>query len=466
MMADEPRAQWNTRIGFVLAAMGSAIGFGSIARFPMNAANNGGAAFILLYAVIMLLVGVPMMISEFSLGRTAQSNTVGTFQKLTGNPKTGWRAAGMFYWILAAFFLSWYAVIAGWVFRYVFASATGAYFDDPGAYFASAQEGPQALFWMAAVMGFTLLAMLSVISKGIERLNLVMMPALFVIVVGLVIYAATLDNVAAGYEFYLKPQWNAVTLGVVTAAVGQAFFSLSLGQGAMMTYASYLPKSASLARNSLMISISTLTFAFISGLLIFPLLSSFNLLDTGQAGLGLIFGPLTQAFSSMGSPLGNIVGTLFFLGTFFAGFTSAVSLVEPAISYVTEAHKVSRKRAAVLICLAIYTAGIAVAFSVKLLDFEGGVLTDVAVIIGVLLIALYVGWFSPKAKARARLDSGDEGPRLGWYVYPLVRYVMPVVLSVLLFFALMGTPCFLSGGGASEGLVELVFGADILGCAG
>ncbi len=458
------RAQWNTRVGFILAAMGSAIGFGSIARFPMNTANNGGAAFIILYAVIMLLFGVPMMISEFSIGRSAQSNTVGAFKKLENNPKTRWRRAGIFYFCLAAFFLSWYSIAAGWVLRYVFASATGAYFDDPGTYFADAAEGPSTLFWHFAVMSLTLLGVLGVVSKGIERINLVMMPTLFAIVAGLVAYALTLDGAGSGYSFYLKPDWSAVSVAVVTAALGQAFFSLSLGQGAMMTYASYLPREVSLARSALTIAGSTLIFAFTCGLMIFPMLAAFGLLDSGAAGLGLIFGPLSQAFATMGQPLGNIVGTLFFSGVFFAAFTSAVSLVEPAIAYVTDEHKVSRKRAAVLVCAITYTAGIAVAFSTPLLDFEGGPITDAAVIIGGLMIALYVGWFSPAAVSRARMDEGTEGPRLSWYAYRVARYVMPGVLASLLVFTLIGTPCALSGDAASEGVIEQISGAEIMGC--
>jgi len=463
-MTDAPRAQWNSRIGFVLAAMGSAIGFGSMARFPMNAANNGGAAFILLYAGIMLLIGVPMMVSEFSVGRSAQSNTVGAFKRLTGDRRTPWRAAGVFYFVLAAFFLSWYSIAAGWVLRYVFASATGAYFDDPTAYFTAAQEGPWTLFWHLGVMALTLVAVLGVVSKGIERLNLVLMPALFVIVLFLAIYAATRTGVAEGYSFYLKPDFGAVTLSVVIAAVGQAFFSLSLGQGAMMTYASYLPKSASLARNALTIAMSTLGFAFVCGLMIFPLLSSFGLLGTGKAGLELIFGPLSQAFAAMGSPLGNILGTLFFLATFFAAFTSAVSLVEPAIAYVTDEHRVSRRRAAVLVCALVYAAGIAVAFSIDLLNFEGGLITDAAVILGGLLVSLYVGWRTPAALARARMDEGDEGPRLAKVFHPIVRYVMPGILTALLFFTLLGTPCGLSGGSGASGLVEQLAGTGVLGC--
>lgn len=463
---EAPRAQWATGIGFILAAMGAAIGFGSISRFPMNVANNGGAAFLLLYGIIMLVVGIPMLIAEFSIGRDAQSNTVGAFRKLTDNPRTKWRVAGVLFFLIGAYFMSWYSVAAGWVLRYIFASASGAYFDQPGGYLFDVVEGPDALFWHAMVMILTTIIVVGNIAKGIERLNLVLMPILFTMIIGLVIYAATLPGGAAGYEFYLKPDFSRLSVPVFSAAVGQAFFSLGVGIGSMMIYASYLPRRASLAKNAAIISVSTLIFATICGLMIFPMLSSFGLLGSGAAGFDLIFGPLAQAFASLGMPWGPIVGTLFFSATFFAAFTSAVALTEPAIAYVTEEHGVDRRRAAILVCALVYVFGIFAALSSSLLALEGGAITDMLVILGGLLIALYVGWWSPAAKARARMDESDEGWKLSAFVYPIVKYAMPVILGVLLVFTILGTPCGLSGGAAAGGLVDALFGVDVIGCDG
>lgn len=456
------RSQWATGIGFLLAAIGAAIGFGSISRFPMNAANNGGAAFVLLYAIVMLVVGIPMLIAEFSIGREAQKNVVGAFDVLDQKPRSRWRLAGLFFFLVGAFFLSWYSVVSGWVLRYIFASTTGAYFDDPPSYQFEMLEGPDALVWHAVMMLLTFIVLTTSVSKGIERLNLVLMPLLFAIVIGIAIYAATLPNVADGYAFYLRPDFSKLNVGVFAAVIGQTFFSLGVGIGSMMTYASYLPKHTSVARSAILIAVSTLVFAFICGLMVFPLLSTFGFLGTGAAGLDLIFGPLAMAFAQMGAPLGLILGALFFLATFFAAFTSAVALAEPAIAYVVEEHGVTRRRAAALVCLLIYIGGIGVAFSARLLSLEGGSLTDAAVILGGLLIALYVGWWSPRAKARARMDDG-RGLKLGWFVYPVVRYVMPAVLGVLLVFSLLGTPCFL-GGAASGSLMAQLFGIPVLGC--
>lgn len=456
----EGRGQWATGIGFILAAMGSAIGFGSISRFPMNVANNGGAAFLIIYAIVMLVIGIPMLIAEFSMGRTAQKNVVGAFDVLENKLRSRWRFAGIFFFLLAAFFLSWYAVISGWVLRYVFAAATGGYAADPAAYQFETLEGPDALVWHFAVMALTFFVLTGKVSKGIERLNLVLMPALFLIIAGLVIYAATLPNVAAGYVFYLKPDFSSFSIGLFAAVIGQTFFSLGVGMGAMMTYASYLPREASLAKNATIIALSTLGFAFMAGLMLFPLLSTFGLLGTGAAGLDLIFGPMAQAFVQMGAPLGLILGTLFFVATFFAAFTSVVSLAEPGIAYVVEEWNVDRRRAALLVCAGIYTLGIIAALSSDVLAFEGGPFVDMLLLAGGLLVALYVGWRTPAAAARERI-----GP-LAWFVLPIVRYAMPAILVTLLTFAIFGTPCFLTSGAPGGGLVAQVFGARALGCSG
>lgn len=467
------RSGFGTRIGFILAAIGSAVGFGSIARFPMNAANNGGAMFLLMYLGIMLLIGIPMMVAEFSLGRSAQKNTVGAFGVLTGDPKTKWRYSGFLFFILAAFILSYYGILTGWTLRYIFGSFTGAYFADSDAYFARTAEGPVALLWFAIVMVLVCFTLFGRISKGIEKVNFIMMPTLFAIIIGLAIYAATLPNVGPGYSYYLTPDLTAFTLPVFTAAVGQAFFSLSLAQGAMMTYSSYIPKSTSLASNAAMVSGSTLTFATMCGFMIFPLLASFGFAlnpDT-PAGLGLIFGPLSATFAAMGQPVGNIVGVLFFTATFFAAFTSAISLAEPGIAYIVEEHGIDRRRAAIIICGLIYISGLFYVFSGPLLDLAGGALTDASIMIGGVLIAVYVGWFSPAAVAIDRMDESDKGWRIGKFVLPMMRYVLPAVLGILLIFQILGTPCALTGGDAKPGLIEqfaAYFGADaqVLGCTG
>ncbi|HEX9817020.1 MAG TPA: hypothetical protein VGB18_08570, partial [Candidatus Thermoplasmatota archaeon] len=238
-------------------------------------------------------------------------------------------------------------------------------------------------------------------------------------------------------------------------------------------YASYIPKSTSLASNAAMISGSTLTFATLCGFMIFPLLASFGFAlnpDT-PAGLGLIFGPLSATFAAMGQPVGNIVGVLFFTATFFAAFTSAISLAEPGIAYITEQHGIDRRRAAILICAIIYIAGLFYAFSGPLLNLAGGALTDASIMFGGVLIATYVGWFSPAAIAIQRMDESDKGWRIGKFALPLMRYVLPAVLGILLIFQLVGTPCGLTGGEAKPGLIEqfaAYFDADVqvLGCTG
>jgi neurotransmitter:Na+ symporter, NSS family len=473
--AQEERQQWGSRIGFILAAMGSAVGFGSLARFPMNVANEGGAVFVVLYAFIMLLVGIPMILSEFSLGRSSQANTVETFSRQTGNPRTKWRIAGHFWWIVPSLLLAWYAIVSGWMLRLAFESMTGAYFDDPGLHIANMIEGPAALIWALVVLALTGSVVVFGIAKGIERLNLVLMPTLFLMVIGLAVYALFLPNSGPGYTFYLQPDFGAVNLGTITAAVGQAFFSLSLAMGAILIYASYLPKKSSLAENAFWVAGSTLVFATICGFMIFPMLASFGMLDEarGTAGIGLILGPLTQVFAQMGTDfglgVGIAVGTIFFLAVFFASFTSAVSLTEPAIAYFAEDRGLGRTRAVLLVVLVIFTAGILVAFNEVLLDFISGPITDVQVIIGGLILAIFVGYKIKKPQAISQMDECEKGLRLSWYAYPLVKFVMPIVLSILLFFSVMGSPCLLTDGAPGYGVIEEIsrfMGGDlnVLGC--
>lgn len=475
------RGQWATGIGFVLAAMGSAIGFGSISRFPMEVANNGGAAFLILYAIVMVVVGIPMLVAEFSMGRRAQRNPAGAFDVLEaarqGGPeraeragsvrveekaRSRWRPAGIFLLVLAGFFLSWYSVISGWVLRYIFAAATGAYADDPAGYQFDALEGTDALIGHLVVMALCFVVLTTNVSKGIERLNLVLMPSLFLIILGLVVYAATLPGGAGGYSFYLRPDFSRLTLPVFAAVIGQTFFSLGVGMGVMMTYASYLPPGKSLVKNATMISLSTLVFAFMCGLMVFPLLSNFGLLGTGAAGLDLIFGPMAQAFIAMGAPLGPILGVAFFLAVFFAAFTSVVSLAEPAIAYVVEEHGATRRRAALLVCTLIYAGGIVAAFSVDILSFEGGAFVNMLLLAGGLIVTLYVGWRTPAAVARERIDEGSR-LKVSGVVVPLVRYVMPVILVALLVFSILGTPCALTGGAPGPGLLAEM-GLRAIGC--
>lgn len=448
----EGRDAWGSKIGFIFAAIGSAIGLGSIVRFPFITAENGGAAFVLIYAGIMLLVGVPMMMSEFALGRRAQRNPVGVFKVLRDKDNTKWRIAGFWYLFVTLVIMVWYTPLVGWVLRYIFASITGSYFGDPVAYFAEIQEGPDALLWTFLVLALVALVVARGISGGIEKINLIMIPSIFAIIVGLVVYAATLAGGSSGYSFYLEPDWGDVSGSTIKAAVAQAFFSLSLGSGAMIVYASYLGRKENLASNALTISVSTLGFAFLAGLMVFPMLSAFGLLEGAAGGIGLIFGPLPAAFASMGQPLGNIVGSIFFLGTFFAAFTSAIALVEPATSYLKDEWHLDRKRATILVCEVIMGLAILAALDSAFLNLAAGNGTDLGVLVGGIFVALFVGTVL-KGLTRDEMDTAERGPRVGRVVYPLVRFVLPLVLVVMAAIALFGNPA-VAGLEASDGFID------------
>ncbi|MGQ0537095.1 MAG: sodium-dependent transporter [Methanobacteriota archaeon] len=440
---------FSTRIGFIFAAVGSAVGFGSIARFPFMTAENGGAVFVLFYAVIMILVGIPMMVAEFSLGRRSGADAVGTFKVLTGDPRTKWRYSGFFYIAAAGFFLSWYAVATGWVLRYLWASFTGAYFDDPAAFNVGLFEGPDALFWTFLVMASSTAVVMGRVSQGIEKVNLVMIPTLFVMLVGLVVYAATLSDTGPGYRFYLAPDFSEFGLPTVAAATAQAFFSLSLGQGAMLTYASYMQKKQSLAANATLISVSTVSVAILAGLMVFPMLAAFGLLGGGEQGLALIFGPLPRAFADLGGMLGRLVGAVFFTVTFFAAFTSAISLMEPAVAYFHDQWKLPRWKSGLLVGEIIYGGAVLAAFSTPYLAVSSGAITNACVLLGGFMISLFIARRF-REEARKEMDYGDR-LRTSRFIHPWVTYVMPFVLLVLLLTSLFGAPGFLGGG---EGAVQ------------
>lgn len=424
----DDRGAWNSRLGFILAAVGSAVGLGNIWRFPFTTAEGGGGAFVAIYLVILFLVGVPVMFAELALGRRGKLSPVGTFRKLSnGNPF--WTGVGWLFVFTSLFIISWYSVIGGWVIRYMFGSMSGAYFADPSGYFNNLQDGPMTLA-LHAVMMIIVTAVLAVgVTKGIERTALIMMPILAFLVLGISIWVAFLDGAGAGYSFYLQPDFSEVNSDIITAAVGQAFFSLSLGQGAILTYASYLDDKESLTENGSIISLADTGVALAGGFMVFPALAAFGLLAANESGgAGALFVGLATAFSQIGIG-GRILGTLFFTALFFAAFTSAISLLEVSISFVRDQWKISRARAAILMGIIAYTGGILAALNRDIFTIESGQGTDIIVILGGLLISIFVGWVMKDVPEE--LDRGGR-LKLGVYGRFMVRYPVPLVLLYLL----------------------------------
>ncbi|MBW3582506.1 MAG: sodium-dependent transporter [Euryarchaeota archaeon] len=427
------RGAWSSRTGFILAAVGSAVGLGNIWRFPFSAAEGGGAAFIFIYLVLLLLIGLPIMFAELAIGRKARLNPIGSFRKLTEGNRL-WVGAGVLFVGVSLFIISWYSVIAGWVMRYAFGSVVGSYFDDPAGYFTDVQTGMDALGYHIVVMVLTASALAIGVSKGIERVATIMMPILFTLAVFIAVYVGFLSGSGEGYSFMFAPDFSEVDGSTVRSAAGQALFSLSLGQGAILTYASYLDKKESLTTNGTIISIADTGVAILGGLMVLPALAAFGLLtgENAQGGAGALFIGLANAFSNMGIA-GYFVGTAFFVSLFFAAFTSAISLLEVSVSFVVDQWNVPRKKAALLMGLIAYSGGIIAAVDGEIMGFMSGSWTDAILILGALLISIFVGYVMKDA-----IDELDRGGirGVGRITIAMTRTVVPIILIVLLVLAI------------------------------
>jgi NSS family neurotransmitter:Na+ symporter len=434
-MATAPREQWSSRTGFVLAAVGSAVGLGNMWRFSYLTAENGGAAFVILYLVITLLVGLPVLLAELALGRGAQASPIRALETFGGR---AWRPLGAVFVASGFIILSYYGVIAGWTVRYGLGALFGGFAEDASARFEEVREGVDAFGYHVAFMAGTTVIVAGGVKKGIERTALVLMPTLFVLVTGLAIYAASVPGSGPGYAYYLSTDFSKlVSLDVFQAAAGQAFFSLSLGMGAMMTFASYLSRDQHLPNESLTIAGADIGVAFVAGLVVFPLLFALGLEEAvGGSTLGALFITLPGAFVSMGA-IGRVVGVIFFIALVVGALTSAISLLEVVVSSAIDGLGWSRRKAALVGGGAATLLGAPSAASTDVLGVMDGVANNIFLLGGGLALALFVGW-------RLRDPFGEVSagaPEVKWFPFwqSLLRFVVPVFLVFVLWFAVPAT---------------------------
>ena len=443
-MSTAPREQWSSRAGFILAAVGSAVGLGNMWRFSYLAAENGGAAFLVLYLAITLLVGLPVLLAELALGRGAQASPIRALEHYGGRR---WRPLGVLFVASGFLILSYYGVIAGWTVRYALGALVGGFAGDAGAYFGEVREGWDAFGFHLLFMLVTTVIVGSGVKKGIERTALVLMPTLFALIVGLAIYAATLEGAGPGYAYYLSTDFSKLfSIEVFRDAAGHAFFSLSLGMGAMMTFASYLSSEQHLPNESLSIAAADIAVAFVVGLVVFPLLFALGLQGTvaesGHSALGTLFVTLPSAFVEMG-PIGRGVGVVFFLALVVGALTSAMSLLEVVVASAIDGLGVSRSQAAWLGGSAAALLGGISAYSTAALEVVDGIAGNIFLVGGALALSLFVGW-----RLRDPFEEvGTGAAGTGWF--PLwrvaLRFVVPAVLAVVLWFALVSTGSLIFG---------------------
>lgn len=437
------REQWKSRSGFILAAIGSAVGLGNIWAFSYNLGQSGGAAFLLIYAFCILLVGYPIMMAEFTIGRHTQSDAVGSFQKIS--PGKPWVIGG-FMGVFAAFFImSFYPVIAGWVTRYFSIYLTGGFStaaENDFAGFITGTFGP--LIWHFIFVALTISVVYFGVQRGIEKSNKILMPVLALFLLILAGYNLTLSGANEGLTFMFAPTWESLTNpSVYLAALGQAFFSLSLGMGALITYASYLKKEDRLPGAAASIVGFDTLIAIISGIVIFPAVFSFNL-DPAE-GTGLVFTTLPNVFLQMGT-IGLIFGNLFFLLLGVAALSSAISLLEVPVAYIMRRLNWSRKQTVLLTGLAIYLVGVPVAlslgplsnltlFNMGLMDLAEYLSFNILLPLGGLVISLFVGWGWNKSEVLKESDFGQSLIGIIWIW--ILRIVAPIII-LLIFLSSIG----------------------------
>ncbi|MEN8107061.1 MAG: sodium-dependent transporter [Pseudomonadota bacterium] len=447
--------QWSSRLAFVLAATGSAVGLGNIWKFPYIAGENGGGAFVLIYLVCIAVIGIPIMMAEVMLGRRGRQSPINTMKTLASEEHANphWRWLG---WagVLAGFLiLSYYSVIAGWAIAYVFRAGSGLFTgltaDGVQSIFANLVDSPERLLaWHTIFIVMTMIVVARGVRSGLETAVRLLMPALFVLLLVLVGYAWNSGAFQQGVDFLFTPDFSAITANGVLIAMGHAFFTLSLGMGAIMVYGSYLPDNASIAKTSIAVSVMDTLVALLAGLAIFPIVFA-NGLEPG-AGPGLIFQTLPIAFGHMDG--GAFFGMLFFVLLVFAAWTSGISLIEPAVAWLVENHGLSRIYASVLAGFVTWLFGLLTVFSFNIwADFKPlavfGVFRDSTIFdlldyltanimlpLGGLLIAVFAAWKMQRESSVDELAMGDGNIYMLWRV--LVRYITPVAVVIVFLHAI------------------------------
>ena len=460
------RGSFASQLGVVLASAGSAVGLGNIWRFPMEVGRGGGAAFILIYLGFIFLMAMPVMLSEFIIGRAAHSNAIGAFQKLS--PGKPWIAAGIMGVLGGFLVLSFYSVVAGWTLHYTVASALGQLQGqgpvvdgqstmDFGQAFNSFVSNPwQPLIYVALFMLLTHLVVARGIQHGIERYSKLMMPMLLVIIVFLVCFSLTMPGAAEGIRFLLQPDLSKVTSEVVLGAMGQAFFSLSVGIGCLITYSSYFSKETRLVRSAMNVCIIDTLVAVLSGFIIFPTVFSVGIAP--DAGPGLVFITLPNVFLLTFSKMpvgGYLFSLLFYLLLLLAALTSSISMHEICTAFISEHFSASRRKAAAIVTLVCLVLGCFCSLSFgpwrdvtfcgrgffDLFDFT---VTKFLMPLGGFMMTLFVGWYLDRRLVESELtNAGSISVRMMRPLLFLVRWVAPVGILVIFINELF--PLFMKG---------------------
>ena len=440
------RDSFGSRFGALVAMAGSAVGLGNLWRFPYLVGENGGAAFIIVYILLSFLICLPIFVSEFVIGRRSQKNAYAAFRDLSGGSE--WRWVGLFTVIVPLIVLSYYSVIGGWSVEYLLKSLSFSFSDASRITmntmftdFVSSTWAPLATHTVFLL--FTTLIVIVGIKDGIEKFSKVMMPLLFIIVVAIAIYSLMLPGASAGVDYLFRPDFSKIDAKACASALGQAFFSLSLGFGTIMTYASYVSKGDNIMTQSAATAISDLTFALIAGVAIMPAVFAFGI--DPQAGPGLVFETLPYIFGQM--PAGGLIAILFFASLLVAALTSSISMLEVAVAYLVEEKRFSRVWACITLFVICWVVGALCSLSFgplsdiringdNLFDFLDSLSSNVLMTLGSLFTVLFVGWRLKRTDIYDEFTNGgtlSTNVRIFGVLWFLIRYICPLaIISIFL----------------------------------
>jgi len=441
------RDSFASSFGVLVALAGSAVGLGNLWRFPYLVGQNGGAAFILIYLAFVLLIGIPILLAEFIIGRRSQASARAAFQALA--PGGHWGITGIFAVLCCTLILSFYSVVGGWSIDYLFKSLhfdfTRGSTEDLGQYFQSFSTsvwGP--LICHTSFLALTAGIVIAGIKNGIEKFSKVMMPLLFLIMIGIAVRSMTLEGAEAGIRYLFKPDWSVVTSGTFLAALGQAFFSLSLGSGMVITYGSYVKKNANIVALGTETAVADTVFALIAGCAIMPAVFAFGI--SPSEGPGLVFITLPHIFSQL--PLGGWIAILFFFALLLAALTSSISVLEVLVASCMEDFKIKRRTAVILVFFLIWALGCLCSlslgplsdwkiFNLTIFDLFDYVSANILMLLGGLLVVIFVGWKLGRKEIHDELTNGGTLHIPNWVIDVLLfllRYLAPAAILTIAIF--------------------------------
>lgn len=441
-MTNNNRVTFGSKIGVILATAGCAVGLGSIWRFPYMVGSNGGGAFLLVFIICTILLGLPIMITEFFIGRHSRSNAAGAFKKMA--PGTSWKLIG-YNGVLAAFFiLGFYSVVSGWTLEYIWQALTGSLAGKTTAEFTSdfetfSSSALRPIGWSLVFVALTHIIIVSGVEKGIERASKIMMPALFVILLVLCVRSLTLPGAAEGLSFLFKPDFEKITSSVILSAMGQTFFALSIGMGCLITYSSYFSDDTKLQLTAVQVTVLNTLVALLAGVMVFPAVFSFGIEPT--AGPELVFITLPNVFEQL--PFGNVWSLIFFILLSLAALTSTISLHEVATAYVHEEYQMTRRKAAWLVSIGVSVIAVFCSLSFGVLkEYTIGGLNifesldyltaKVMMPIGGMFICIFVGMRIDKKILKAELTNKGTVTFYLFNAYAFfIKYIAPIAIAII-----------------------------------